>query len=91
MPALRTEEVLFNQYLALKANKHDQEASGYLSEAYAVVLKKAESVNGADQRKAFLERVPVSKAIVTAFKDASTQELPDTNSPAESDKRFLKP
>jgi tetratricopeptide (TPR) repeat protein len=91
LPALRTEEVLFNQYLALKANKHDQEASGYLSEAYAVVLKKAESVNGADQRKAFLERVPVSKAIVTAFKDASTQELPDTNSPAESDKRFLKP
>lgn len=86
MPALRTEEVLFNHYLALKANKREREAIHYLGQAHAIVLKKAESIKNPDHQRAFMERVPVSKAILTAFENTSAQELLDATSaqkPAE--------
>jgi tetratricopeptide (TPR) repeat protein len=78
MPALRTEEVLFHHYLALKANKREQEALHYLGQAHAIVLTKAKSIKDPSHQRAFMERVPTSKAILMAFESTSTQELPDT-------------
>src|SRR5260370_39573777 len=69
MSALRIEEILYNHYLVLKAAKHEQEASDYIKEAYAIVQEKAETISNPVQKQTFLERVPVSKAIVMAFQD----------------------
>jgi predicted ATPase len=67
MPALRTEEVLFNHYLALKANKRELDSVPYLRQTYAVIQKKAESLKNAKDQQAFRERVLINKAIITAF------------------------
>src|SRR2546422_1237135 len=66
MPALREEEVLFNQYLALTA-AGQREAPRFLDEAYTVLQRKAKSIKNEENRRAFTERVPVSRAIISAY------------------------
>jgi len=80
MPALRTEEVLFQHFQALQANKREQEALDYLAQAHTIVQQKAATIQNPDHQRAFMERVPVSKAILAAFKNASTREPQDTTS-----------
>ena len=71
LPALRTEEVLFNHYRVMKAAGREQEGRPYLEQAYAVLQKKVESIKEDNYRKSFLERVPLSRAIVAAIGAAS--------------------
>ncbi len=71
MPTLRTEEVIFNHYLALKANNREQEAIMYLKKAYSILNRKSESIKDVTIRRKFQERVPISKAILAAV-NAST-------------------
>jgi predicted ATPase len=67
LPALRTEEVLFNHYRVLRAAGKEAEGRPYLEQAYAVLQKKAASISEDAYRKSFLERVPLSRAIVSAM------------------------
>jgi tetratricopeptide (TPR) repeat protein len=55
MPALRTEEVLFNHYLVLKASDRLSEALSYLEQARNVLQQKASSMNDESHRRSFLE------------------------------------
>jgi tetratricopeptide (TPR) repeat protein len=66
LPALRTEEIWFNHYLVLQAAKRQGQALDYLQRANAVLQEKASSLQDEAHRRAFLERVPVSRAILTA-------------------------
>lgn len=68
LPALRTEEVWFTHYMILQAVKRDSEALDYLKRAFTVVQEKAGSLQSEDHRRAFLERVPLSRAILAAYK-----------------------
>ncbi|MDP9374157.1 MAG: tetratricopeptide repeat protein [Chloroflexota bacterium] len=67
MPALRTEEVLFNQYRVLQAAGLGDQARDYLARAYATLQQKADGIKNEDDRWAFLERVPTSRAIRVAL------------------------
>ena len=67
LPALRTEEVLFNHYQVMKAAGREEERQLYLVQAHAVLQKKADSIREDDYRKSFLERVPLSRAILSAM------------------------
>jgi len=69
MPALREEEVLFQHYAVLKAAGREG-ARRYLDEAYEALQKKAVLIKDETIRHSFLEKVPVSRAIVSAFEDS---------------------
>jgi tetratricopeptide (TPR) repeat protein len=64
LAAVRTEEIWFNQYRVLKAAGQDEEARIYLDKAHAVLQKKADSISDKERRRAFMERVPVSRDIL---------------------------
>ena len=66
LPALRTEEVLFNHYCVLKADGQGAEARIYLDRAHEVLQRKAASIKSDKHRRAFMERVPVSRSILSA-------------------------
>jgi tetratricopeptide (TPR) repeat protein len=66
MPALRSEEVFFNHYLALTATSHADEATKYLEKAYAVLQKKASSISNEEYRRGYLHRVALNQSILLA-------------------------
>ncbi len=70
LPALRTEEVLFNHYCVLKANGQSSEAFVYLDQANKVLQKKGASIKDEEHRRSFMERVPVSRAILSTINDS---------------------
>lgn len=67
MPALRTEEVLYYHYCVLQRAGRAIEALDYLKRAHTVLQKKAETISNQEYRRSFLERVPVSRAILSAL------------------------
>ncbi|MFF0741541.1 AAA family ATPase [Streptomyces sp. NPDC004111] len=64
MPALRTEEVHYRAAQVLHAARMGQEADGLLGRARAEVARKAASLDDVDMRRAFLDGVPLNRAIV---------------------------
>jgi tetratricopeptide (TPR) repeat protein len=68
MPALRTEEILWNHACVLQAAGRAADARRYLEQAHAVVQWKAGSIADPTQRANFLGRVPLSREIVAAYK-----------------------
>ncbi len=74
MPALRVEEVLFNHYQSLHAAQREHEAISYLKQAHTIVEHKADSIQDSAHRRAFLERVPISRAILKAMASIPSQE-----------------
>jgi hypothetical protein len=69
LPALRTEEVLFNHYCVLRDNGQSSEALTYLYRAHEILQKKGASINDEVQRQSFMERVPTSRAILSAVSE----------------------
>ena len=68
MPALRTEEVLFNHYLVLTQAARQTEAREYLEQAHDVIRRKASTLKNDDERRSYLERVPLNREIVSAMR-----------------------
>ncbi len=68
MPALRTEEVLFNHYLVLTQAARETEARAYLEQAYDVIRRKASTLKNDDERRSYLERVPLNREMVSAMR-----------------------
>ena len=66
MPAARTEEILLNHSRVLDAAGRADEARTYLARARAVIDRKAAAIEEPEYRATFLERVPVSRAIMAA-------------------------
>jgi tetratricopeptide (TPR) repeat protein len=69
LPALRNEEILFNHSQVLRQAGKAQEARLYLEQACEVLRQKARSIKEDDDRQSFLERVPVSRAILSAMQE----------------------
>jgi tetratricopeptide (TPR) repeat protein len=67
MPALRTEEVLFNHYRVLTAAGRDAEARASLEQAHDVIRRKASTFKNNDEGRVYLERVVVNREIVAAM------------------------
>lgn len=67
LPALRTEEVMYNHYLVLSKAGRSQEAQPYLEQAHKMLQKKADSLTDAGLRKSFLERPSLSRKIIVAL------------------------
>jgi tetratricopeptide (TPR) repeat protein len=67
MPALRTEEVLFNHYRVLTAAGRGPEAQKYLEQADAVIRRKASTLRNDEERRWYLERVKINREIITAM------------------------
>jgi predicted ATPase len=89
MPALRTEEVLFDHYQTLQAVGREQEAIHYLKQADDIVLHKSETIQDIGHRRAFLERVPISRNIRAAVANIQAQ-APDGTSTTEKDETLTK-
>jgi tetratricopeptide (TPR) repeat protein len=75
MPAVRSEEILFNHSLVLdRLGRHD-EAAAHVDRAWQVVEQKLAGMRDPENRSAFVDRVPLSRAIreahvrVTALAD----------------------
>lgn len=68
MPALRTEEVLFNQYRVLLAADRVAEAESFLEEAHSVLTRKAQRIEDHGMRRSFFRNVPLSRAIMEAVR-----------------------
>lgn len=66
MPALRTEEIYFAHALILRSRTALSEAQRWLTRASNVLHGKASTIADARRRHLFLQRVPVSRAIVAA-------------------------
>ena len=64
MPALRTEEVYLTHARILRASGQDDEARRWLSRAADVLQQKADTIVDSQRRAMFLERIPVSRAIL---------------------------
>jgi tetratricopeptide (TPR) repeat protein len=67
MPALRTEEVLFNHYQVLTAAGKGEEARGSLEQAYKIIRRKASTFKNNDEERSYLERVAVNRQIIEAM------------------------
>ncbi|GGN37094.1 hypothetical protein GCM10011578_081020 [Streptomyces fuscichromogenes] len=65
MPALRTEEVLYDVSRALAAADAEEEAADLLERARAEVRRKADSIGDPRQRARFLNAVPLNQALFT--------------------------
>ena len=65
-PHVRPEEILFNQYLVLKATDQMKEAQTYLERSLQVLLERADSIHDKKSHDSFLNRVPLSQRILTA-------------------------
>jgi tetratricopeptide (TPR) repeat protein len=74
MPAVRTEEILFNHALILDRLGRHEEASASLDRAWEVVQQKLAGMQAPENRSAFLERVPLTRAI----RDALAARTPAT-------------
>lgn len=70
LPALRTEEVLFNHYQILMSNGKSEEAQIYLAQAYEVLVQKAKSIRNPAYYKSFMEQVNLSREITKEMKIA---------------------
>jgi hypothetical protein len=66
MPALRTEEVLWNHVCVLQAMGLDADAHPYLERAYTILQRKAGTIHDNERRRGFHERVSLNRSIVTA-------------------------
>jgi predicted ATPase len=67
MPLLRMEEVFFNHYCALRATPDRQsEAKSYLKNAHNILQQKANSLKNEKYKNTFLDRVPISREILSA-------------------------
>jgi tetratricopeptide (TPR) repeat protein len=66
MPALRTEEVLFNHYRVLLAAGRAAEAEALLEEAHSVLTRKGQRIEDPELRESFYRNVPLSRAITEA-------------------------
>lgn len=64
MPALRTEEVLYDAARVLLASGADDEAQALLARARAVILSKADTIDDAGLRDRFLTAVPLNRALL---------------------------
>jgi tetratricopeptide (TPR) repeat protein len=67
MPALRTEEVLLNHFRTLKAAGREGEARNFLERANEVIQQKASLLRDEEQRRSFLERIAINRAILSAM------------------------
>jgi predicted ATPase len=67
LPALRKEEILFNHYQVLRETGKAEEARLFLEQACEVLQQKAHSIKEDPYRQSFLERVPISRAILSAM------------------------
>jgi tetratricopeptide (TPR) repeat protein len=72
VPALRTEEVLFNHYQVLTRAARQAEARGYLEQAHDLIRRKASTLRNDDERRSYLERVPLNREIVAAIREVGT-------------------
>lgn len=70
MPALRTEEVYFARYQALQAAGAEAAAAQWLARAQQVLHRKAAGIASPRRRETFLARVPASRKIMTARREA---------------------
>ena len=68
MPALRAEEIYYNHYRVLKAAGQNERAWHYCLAAYKLLRQKEASTQKASYKKSLLIDVPLSRAIVSAFK-----------------------
>ena len=69
MPALRTEEVLFNHYQVLTHAAQEADARDYLEQAYDLIRRKASTLRNDDERRSYFERVPLNREIVAAIRE----------------------
>jgi len=67
MPALRVEEIYFNHAKVLQAAGDAKEAQNFCRQAHEVLVQKAGSIREPHLRESYLQRVPLSKAIMTAM------------------------
>jgi tetratricopeptide (TPR) repeat protein len=67
VPTVRTEEVLFAHHTVLAAIGRTTEAEAHLRHAAHVLKAKAQSISQAYDRRAFLERVALSRQITAAM------------------------
>jgi predicted ATPase len=68
LPALRKEEILFNHYYVLSEAGKAEEARPFLEQAHEVLQQKAQSIQEDNDRQSFLERVLISRAIISSMK-----------------------
>ena len=69
---MRLAEVFFNHYKVLKAHSRDDEAQYYLVKAYDILRQKSDSIKEGRRRRDMLNRVPLSKAILSAMEGSPT-------------------
>ncbi|GGR41645.1 AAA family ATPase [Streptomyces roseolus] len=69
MPALRTEEVLHQGAVVLRATGNHAEADALLARARAVILRKAEGIADARLKEGFLRNVPLNQAVLGAVRN----------------------
>lgn len=67
MPALRTEELLYNHYRVLAAIGRKEDAISYVNKAHEVLQKKHAQLQDDIQRQKFCTRVTLSKNIISAY------------------------
>jgi tetratricopeptide (TPR) repeat protein len=63
MPAVRTEEILFNHHQVLRAAGKPAEAAAYLDRARRLVQRKAGDLKKPELKTSFLENVPLNRGI----------------------------
>ncbi len=63
MPAVRSEEILFNHSLVLERLGRHDEAATYVDRAWQVVQQKLAGMREAENRSTFVDRVPLTRAI----------------------------
>lgn len=76
LPALRLEEVHFTHYEVMKAAGRGADASEALARAHDILQAKAQSLAEEDQRRAYLETVPLSREIVAAWSQPTQPVAP---------------
>jgi predicted ATPase len=75
LPALRSEEIFFNQSRVLAAAGRQAEAQGYLEKALNILNQKAGTIADAEQCQMFYARVPVNREILRANQNKAAAAL----------------
>jgi predicted ATPase len=68
MPAVRSEEILYNHWLVLEKLGRPDEAARNLDRAWGIVQRKLDLMHKPEHRLAFLEKVPLNQHIARAYR-----------------------